>query len=144
MTCGPSETGRSYWYRVTWWRETRIDIRCSDALRRRHYYAIFNANSGPTGTPGAAGGSIISIAATSGKPELRCRARQGRPASGSTRVKNTLARRDILRAVEEIAGVEFRFDIAQPRIDFGRIGRAHASCALVIRDAIVLGGAGID
>src|SRR5262249_33935838 len=54
---------------------------------------------------------------------LRC---QRRPAPGSTRVKNALARRDILRAVEAIAGVELRFDIAQPRIDFGRIGCAHA------------------
>src|SRR5215475_15929885 len=36
-----------------WWRLARIDIRCSAAPRRSHYYAIFDAIFGPAGISGA-------------------------------------------------------------------------------------------
>src|SRR5262249_27979777 len=37
--------------------------------------------------------------------------------------------RDVLRSVEEVAGVEPALDLAQPRIDRSRKGRAHACFA---------------
>src|SRR5262249_55408631 len=50
--------------------------------------------------------------------------------------------RDVLRSVEEIAGVEPALDLAQPRIDRSRKGRAHACFALVLGHEIDIGAAG--
>src|SRR5262249_10965300 len=50
--------------------------------------------------------------------------------------------RDVLRSVEEIAGVELALDPAQPRIDLVRKGRAHACVALVLGHEIDIGAAG--
>src|SRR5262249_31966588 len=53
-----------------------------------------------------------------------------------------LARRNILRPVEEIAGVELAFGLAQTRIDLVRIGRAHACVPFVLGHEIDVGAAG--
>src|SRR5215475_8150388 len=50
--------------------------------------------------------------------------------------------RDVLRSVEEVAGVEPALDPAQPRIDRSRKGRAHACFALVLGHEIDIGAAG--
>src|SRR4029453_11819916 len=52
------------------------------------------------------------------------------------------SRRDILRPVGEIAGVELAFDITEARIDVGRVGRADPRFALVLRHEIDVGAAG--
>src|SRR5262249_40295398 len=50
--------------------------------------------------------------------------------------------RDVLRSVERVAGVEPALDLAQPRIDRSRKGRAHACFALVLGHEIDIGAAG--
>src|SRR5262249_15674490 len=50
--------------------------------------------------------------------------------------------RDVLRSVEEVAGVEPALDLAQPRMDRSRKGRAHACFALVLGHEIYIGAAG--